>query len=107
MAALSDDPLGFARDDDAPIPYMARTRAYYQAIGYATPYRWAHYTAAPFQPLRKPLKDSRIAIVTTAAPFEPGAYQPERRMPSLASNETLRCGMRSAASSTASRGFAR
>jgi glycine/betaine/sarcosine/D-proline reductase family selenoprotein B len=71
MAALSDDPLGFARDDDAPIPYMARTRAYYQAIGYATPYRWAHYTAAPFQPLRKPLKDSRIAIVTTAAPFDP------------------------------------
>ena len=25
----------------------------------------------PFQPLRKPLKDSRIAIVTTAAPFDP------------------------------------
>jgi D-proline reductase (dithiol) PrdB len=71
MAAPSDDELGFASDDDAPIPYMARTRAYYQAIGYATPYRWAHYVAAPFQPLRKPLKESRIAIVTTAAPFDP------------------------------------
>jgi glycine/sarcosine/betaine reductase selenoprotein B len=71
MAASSDDPLGFAPDDDAPIPYMARTRAYYEAIGYATPYRWAHYVAAPFQPLRKPLMDSRVAIVTTAAPFDP------------------------------------
>ena len=57
MTAASDQPLGFAPDDDAPIPYMARTREYYQAIGYDTPYRWAHYVDAPFQPLRKPLAD--------------------------------------------------
>jgi hypothetical protein len=67
----SGDQLGFAPDDDAPIGYMARTRDYYAAIGYDTPYRWAHYTTAPFQPLQKPLKDSRIAIITTAAPFDP------------------------------------
>jgi hypothetical protein len=71
MAAPLDDPLGFAPDEDAPIPYMARTREYYQAIGYTTPYRWAHYVDAPFQPLRKPLAQSRVAIVTTAAPFDP------------------------------------
>ncbi|MEA2963946.1 MAG: hypothetical protein QOI46_4044 [Alphaproteobacteria bacterium] len=71
MTRTSDQPLGFASDDDAPIPYMARTRDYYQAIGYETPYRWAHYTDAPFQPLREPLARSRIAIVTTAAPFDP------------------------------------
>jgi D-proline reductase (dithiol) PrdB len=71
MTAVSDDPLGFAPDDDAPIPYMARTREYYAAIGYTTPYRWAHYTDAPFQPLRKPLSQSRVALVTTAAPFDP------------------------------------
>ena len=71
MTAASDRPLGFAADDDAPIPYMARTRDYYQAIGYETPYRWAHYVDAPFQPLRKPLARSRVAIVTTAAPFDP------------------------------------
>src|ERR1700726_1401544 len=71
MTAPSDDALGFAPDDDAPIPYMARTREYYQAIGYTTPYRWAHYVDAPFQPLRKPLGQSRVAIVTTAAPFDP------------------------------------
>ena len=35
-------------DYDPPIPYMRRTREYYAAIGYTTPYRWAHYLAAPF-----------------------------------------------------------
>ena len=63
--------LGFAPDYDSPIPYMARTRAYYAAIGYTTPYRWAHYLSAPFTPLSKPLVDSVVAIVTTAAPFQP------------------------------------
>ncbi|KJC58807.1 glycine reductase [Bradyrhizobium sp. LTSPM299] len=71
MAASSDDQLGFAPDDDAPIGYMKRTRDYYTAIGYTTPYRWAHYTSAPFQPLQKPLKQSRVALITTAAPFDP------------------------------------
>ncbi|MEA2939792.1 MAG: hypothetical protein QOD09_321 [Bradyrhizobium sp.] len=71
MTAASDQPLGFAADDDAPIAYMARTRDYYQAIGYETPYRWAHHTSAPFQPLRRPLARCRVAIVTTAAPFDP------------------------------------
>ena len=71
MTALSDDQLGFAPDDDAPIGYMARTRDYYAAIGYTTPYRWAHFVDAPFQPLKKPLAQSRVALVTTAAPFDP------------------------------------
>jgi D-proline reductase (dithiol) PrdB len=71
MTVSTEDPLGFASDEDMPIPYMARTREYYQAIGYATPYRWAHYVAAPFQPLLKPLRQSRVAIITTAAPFDP------------------------------------
>ncbi|MFL6815765.1 MAG: glycine reductase, partial [Bradyrhizobium sp.] len=67
---IGDQP-GFAPDDDAPIPYMARTREYYAAIGYTTPYRWAHYVGAPFQPLQKPLTQSRVTIITTAAPFNP------------------------------------
>ena len=71
MTAPSEEQSGFAPDDDAPIPYMARTREYYQAIGYATPYRWAHYVDAPFQPLGKPLSQSRVTLVTTAAPFDP------------------------------------
>src|SRR5438034_4039282 len=71
MSGSLDDQLGFAPDYDAPIPYMQRTRDYYAAIGYTTPYRWAHYIEAPFTPLRKPLAQSRVTIVTTAAPFRP------------------------------------
>lgn len=71
MTGPEHDPLAFAPDDDQPIQYMARTRAYYAAIGYTTPYRWAHYTSAPFQPLRKPLAQSRVTIITTAAPYDP------------------------------------
>jgi D-proline reductase (dithiol) PrdB len=71
MTAPSGEEFGFAPDDDAPIPYMARTREYYAAIGYTTPYRWAHYVDAPFHRLPKPLDKSRITIITTAAPFDP------------------------------------
>src|SRR5262244_160603 len=71
MPVPSDDDFGFAPDHDSPIPYMQRTRDYYAAIGYATPYRWAHYVEAPFQPLKKPLAQSRLTIITTAAPYDP------------------------------------
>jgi Glycine/sarcosine/betaine reductase selenoprotein B (GRDB) len=63
--------LGFAPDYDSPIPYMQRTRDYYRAIGYTTPYRWAHHIDAPFRPLKQPLAQSRVTIVTTAAPYRP------------------------------------
>ena len=46
-----DSPFGFAPEHDSPIPHMQRTRDYYKAIGYTTPYRWAHYLQAPFTPL--------------------------------------------------------
>jgi D-proline reductase (dithiol) PrdB len=63
---------GFAPEHDAPIPYMQRIREYYQALGYGAPYRWAHYTEVPFQPLKKPLAECRVALITTAAPYQPG-----------------------------------
>jgi glycine/betaine/sarcosine/D-proline reductase family selenoprotein B len=71
MTVPPDEPFGFAPDFDTPIPYMQRTRDYYAAIGYTTPYRWAHYVDAPFQSLKKPLSQSRVTIVTTAAPYDP------------------------------------
>ena len=58
---------------DAAIPYMQRTREYYQALGYGAPYEWAHYADVPFQPLAKPLAQCRVALITTAAPFKPDA----------------------------------
>ena len=71
MTAPEDEQFGFAPDYDTPVPYMQRTRDYYTAIGYTTPYRWAHYADAPFQPLKKPLAQSRVTLVTTAAPYDP------------------------------------
>jgi D-proline reductase (dithiol) PrdB len=64
--------FGFAAEHDAPIPYMERIREYYLGLGYGPPYRWAHYADVPFQPLSKPLAKSRVALITTAAPYQPG-----------------------------------
>ncbi len=69
---MSQQEFGFAPDCDAPIPYLQRIRDYYQALGYGAPYRWAHYSEAPFHPLTRPLGECRVALVTTAAPYRPG-----------------------------------
>src|SRR5262249_35892703 len=63
---------GFASEHDVPIPYMQRIRDYYQGLGYDAPYRRAHHVGAPFQPLQRPLSDCRVALITTAAPYQPG-----------------------------------
>jgi hypothetical protein len=63
--------MTFAPEHDVPVPYMQRTRDYYQALGFAS-YRWAHYADAPFTPLVRPLAQSRVALITTAAPYQPG-----------------------------------
>jgi len=65
--------FGFAVAHDTPIPYLERIRTYYQALGYGAPYEWAHCIEVPFRPLHKPLAQCRIALVTTAAPFQPDA----------------------------------
>jgi hypothetical protein len=65
------DNVGFAAAHDAPIPYLQRIRTYYAALGYGAPYEWAHYKSVPFHPLGKPLSECRIALVTTAAPYQP------------------------------------
>jgi hypothetical protein len=64
--------MTFAPDHDVPIPYMQRTRDYYLALGYDNPYRWAHFVDVPFTPLRTPLARARVALITTAAPYQPG-----------------------------------
>ena len=57
---------------DGPIVYLPRIRTYYQALGYGTPYEWAHFDDVPFLPLAKPLSSCRVTLVTTAAPYQPG-----------------------------------
>jgi len=56
---------------DEPIRYIERTREWYLALGYGNPYRWAHHEEVPFAPLAKPLAECTVALVTTAAPYQP------------------------------------
>lgn len=71
MSNHDEEGFGFAPEYDAPIPYMQRIRDYYRTLGYGAPYRWAHYAEVPFAPVKKPLAESRIGLVTTAAPYDP------------------------------------
>ena len=52
------------------VPYMERTRLYYQAQGFTRPYVWASYSDVPFTPLTRPLAESTIGIMTTASLYD-------------------------------------
>ena len=67
----SSSSLRFCEAHDKPIPYLHRIGSYYQALGYGKPYRWAQYADVPFQPLNRPLGESRVSLITTAAPYQP------------------------------------
>ena len=71
MKDAFDDELGFAPWSTQPIRYIDRTHAWYDALGYGNPYRYAQYAQVPFAPMRKPLAQSRVALLTTAAPYQP------------------------------------
>jgi len=58
-------------DQDQPIRYIERTHRWYGALGYGNPYRYAEYAEVPFTPLAQPLPESRVALLTTAAPYRP------------------------------------
>jgi len=51
------------------VSYIDKSRDFYQARGYANPYRWAHYADVPFAPLVQPLAQSVVTLVTTAMPL--------------------------------------
>jgi hypothetical protein len=78
---VKDSALPPAAPHDVPIPYLERTRSYYQALGYGAPYEWAHCVEVPFQPLRKALAGARVALVTTAAPHRPDAGEQGAQAP--------------------------
>lgn len=62
--------LVFAPELDQPVRYIERTRSYYLGLGYGNPYVWAHYIDVPFTPLKKPLNQSVLGLITTAVPFD-------------------------------------
>ncbi len=51
------------------ISYIERTRNYYGTLGYA-PYSWAHFETVPFTAPAKPVKDAKLVLITTAAPYQ-------------------------------------
>jgi D-proline reductase (dithiol) PrdB len=53
-----------------PIQYIERTRSYYAALGYPA-YQWASFDAVPFVRPPRPINAARLALVTTAARFDP------------------------------------
>ena len=63
------------------VPYMQRLRDYYLALGYGNPYQWAAYSEAPFTTLTRPLAESKIGLITTAAPHKEGAGDQGPRAP--------------------------
>ncbi len=48
------------------VRYIDKTRDYYRSQGYDKPYRWAQFEDVPFQPLRKTLAESRLALISTS-----------------------------------------
>src|SRR5206468_9018848 len=70
-----------AVEDDGPVPIMQRSRDYYVVLEYGNPYRWAHFDEVPFTPLRTPLNRARVALISTAAPYQPEAGNQEPGAP--------------------------
>ena len=66
------------------VRYIDRTRAYYAAEGYETPYQWAHFDTIPFTPFAavgKPLAECRVGVVTSSEMAKRGeeAGEPDPR----------------------------
>jgi hypothetical protein len=68
---IDADALGFSPEDDVPVRYIDRTHAWYDALGTHNPYRYASFHDVPFVPLRRPLSECTVALLTTAAPYDP------------------------------------
>ena len=60
-----------------PIPYIERSRKYYEAQGFSKPYEWNKADRVPFTPLKKALAESTVTIVTTTMPDS--SYNNENR----------------------------
>jgi D-proline reductase (dithiol) PrdB len=60
------------RERQPPIDYIARTRAQYDALGHAA-YRWVESETPPaWAPLRRPLAESRVALVASGGIYAHG-----------------------------------
>jgi len=62
------------------VSYIDRSREYYAAQGYESPYAWPHHDEVPFSTLGKPLAQCRVGLVTTAQRNQPGLLMPIREL---------------------------
>lgn len=68
------------------VSYIDKSRVYYAAHGYDTPYAWATFGDVPFTPA-PPLASATVSVVTTAFPADyqrPKKVQPIRSSPTPA-----------------------
>jgi D-proline reductase (dithiol) PrdB len=57
---------------EAPVEYIARITRQYAKLGYK-PYGWVYNTdAPPWQPIRKPLAQSRVALIASGGIYRRG-----------------------------------
>jgi hypothetical protein len=65
-------------DSTEPVAYMRRSREYYEAQGFETAYRYAHFESIPFKEPAKPLEDSVLGLVTTASIYRRASLEPRK-----------------------------
>ena len=53
-----------------PVPYMEKTRLYYEAQGFDQPYMWAHNRSIPYTAPARPISESVLTLITTATLHE-------------------------------------
>jgi len=73
--------LGFSSLDELPVRYIDRTHAWYDALGTNNHYRYASFDEVPFTRLAKLLSQCRVALLTTAARFDPDKGQQDSKAP--------------------------
>jgi len=49
------------------VRYIEKTHEYYRSLGYEKTYHYARNVDIPFTPLKKPLSESRVTLVSTAS----------------------------------------
>lgn len=52
-----------------PVAYIERTKLFYEAQGFGVPYKYAQNSSIPFTKMKKPVADSRLALITTASQY--------------------------------------
>jgi D-proline reductase (dithiol) PrdB len=74
-----------------PVPYMRRSREYYEAQGFERAYRYAHFETIPFTPLAKPLAECTVGLITTASTYRRAPLEPRKvdSAPTVPPPETL------------------